>query len=146
VANLGRNCIILGHPWFKAFNPTINWTTNQLLGPEINVETAGYQNKAQICVALPSNPDDQEEVLKLIPEQYHAHWKVFSEVAAQQFPPSRLDDHAIELKPGAPAKLDCKIYCQTEKELAVLKEYIDESLAKGYVEETNSPYASPLFF
>jgi hypothetical protein len=27
-----------------------------------------------------------------------------------------------------------------------LKEYIDDSLAKGYIKETNSPYASPLFF
>jgi hypothetical protein len=33
-----------------------------------------------------------------------------------------------------------------EKELATLKQYINESLAKGYIEETNSPYASPLFF
>jgi hypothetical protein len=30
--------------------------------------------------------------------------------------------------------------------LKALKEYIDDGLAKGYIEETNSPYASPLFF
>jgi hypothetical protein len=82
----------------------------------------------------------------LIPEQYHRHWRVFSEEAAQCFPPSRLDDHAIELKPGAPAKLDCKIYQQTETELKALKEYINENLAKGYIVETNSLYASPVFF
>jgi hypothetical protein len=82
----------------------------------------------------------------LIPEQYHQHWRVFSEEAAQCFPPSRLDNHAIELKPGAPAKLDCKIYRQTEAELKALKEYIDKNLAKGYIVKTNSPYASPVFF
>jgi hypothetical protein len=42
--------------------------------------------------------------------------------------------------------LDCKIYRQTEAELKALKEYIDENLSKGYITETNSPYASPLFF
>jgi hypothetical protein len=47
---------------------------------------------------------------------------------------------------AAPAKLDCKIYRQTEAELKALKEYIDENLAKGYIVETNSPYASPVFF
>jgi hypothetical protein len=33
-----------------------------------------------------------------------------------------------------------------EAELVALKTYIDKSLAKGYIMETNSPYASPLFF
>ena len=41
VANLGHDRIILGHPWFKACNPTINWTTNTLLGPKISIKTAG---------------------------------------------------------------------------------------------------------
>jgi hypothetical protein len=91
-------------------------------------------------------PSDQLETQQLIPEQYHQHWRVFSEEAAQCFPPSWLDNHAIKLKPGAPAKLDCKIYRQTEAELKALKEYIDENLAKGYIVETNSPYASPVFF
>jgi hypothetical protein len=71
---------------------------------------------------------------------------VFSKEAAQYFPPSQLDNHTIKLKPGAPAKLDCKIYRQTEAELKALKEYIDKNLAKGYIIETNSPYASPIFF
>jgi hypothetical protein len=33
-----------------------------------------------------------------------------------------------------------------ETDLKALKEYIDENLAKGYIVETNSPYASPVFF
>jgi hypothetical protein len=146
IANLGRDRIILGHPWFKAFNPVIDWKTNQLTGPDVIIETAGFRTKAQINSILLRPPGDQSEVEKLIPPQYHRHWKVFSEEAAQRFPPSRPDNHAIKLKPGAPAKLDCKIYRQTDKELAALKQYIDESLAKGYITESKSPYASPLFF
>jgi len=34
--------------------------------------------------------------------EYRHHHKVFSEEAAQRFPESRIWDHAIELKPGAP--------------------------------------------
>jgi hypothetical protein len=134
----------LGHPWFKAFNPVIDWSTNQLQGDNLIIETAGFHSKTQLQAV--SVIDDRDQVLPLIPPQYHPHWQVFSEKAVQRFPPSRPDDHAIELKPGAPAKLDCKIYRQTEKELKALKEYIDNGLAKGYIEETNSPYASPLFF
>jgi hypothetical protein len=148
IANLGSNRIILGHPWFKSFNPSINWSSNQLEGEDITLETAGYRAKTKPHAATIhfTPPSDQSETQQLIPEQYHCHWRVFSEEAAQCFPPSRLDDHAIELKPGAPAKLDCKIYRQMETELKALKEYIDENLAKGYIVETNSPYASPVFF
>jgi hypothetical protein len=148
IANLGSDCIILGHPWFKTFNPSINWSTNCLKGEDIIIETAGFRSKTKPLAPIinPSVPSDQLQMQELIPEQYHHHWRVFSEEAAQQFPPSHLDDHAIELKPGAPAKLDCKLYRQTEAELKALKTYIDESLAKGYIIETNSPYASPVFF
>jgi hypothetical protein len=91
-------------------------------------------------------PADQTETQQLIPPQYHRHWLVFSEQAAQCFPPSRVDDHAITLKPGAPDSLDCKIYCQIEEELEVTREFIDDNLAKGYIRESKSPYASPMFY
>jgi hypothetical protein len=81
-----------------------------LLGPDVAIETAGYCSKQQLQTIQLKTPSDQQGVLKLIPEQYHHHWQVFSKEAAQCFPPSQLDNHAIELKPGAPAKLDCKIY------------------------------------
>ena len=42
IANLGCDRIILRHPWFKTFNPTIDWTTNQLQGPNVRIKTAGY--------------------------------------------------------------------------------------------------------
>jgi hypothetical protein len=110
------------------------------------IETAGYCSKQQIHSIQLKILNDRQEVLKLIPEPYHQHWRVFIEEAAQCFPPSQLNDHTIKLKLGAPTKLDCKIYQQTEKELVALKECINKSLAKGYIVETNSPYASPLFF
>src|SRR6202453_2212369 len=149
VTNLGRDRLILGHPWFRAFNPTINWETNQLEGDDVTIETAGYQTKlatpsARNVILKP--PGDKAETEKLIPLQYQRHWTVFSEEAAQRFPPARDEDHGITLKPGAPSKLDCKIYRQTEAELKITKEFIEENLAKGYITEANSPYASPMFY
>jgi hypothetical protein len=148
IANLGRDHIILGHPWFKAFNPTINWATNQLTGPDMCIQTAGYHTKqrSSLCNIILKPPANQVATQQLIPPQYHHHWLVFSEQAAQRFPPSRVDDHAIVLKLGAPDSLDCKIYCQTEEELKVTREFIDDSLAKGYIRESKSPYASPMFY
>ena len=42
VANLGRDRMILGYPWFQKFNPQFNWNTHTLKGDEVEVDTAGY--------------------------------------------------------------------------------------------------------
>ena len=55
--------------------------------------------------------------LNPIPTEYQRHQKVFSEEAAQCFPESRIWDHAIELKPGAPSTLPGKIYALSQLEL-----------------------------
>jgi hypothetical protein len=89
MTNLGSDCIILGHPWFKSFNPSINWSLNQLDGEDIIIETAGYCNKSrpQVSAIHFKPPSDQLETQKLIPEQHHQHWRVFSEEARPTFPP-----------------------------------------------------------
>ena len=89
---------------------------------------------------------DREDIEQTIPSAYHWHWEVFSEQAAQYFPPSRPEDHAITLKLDTPQTMDCKVYRQTKSELKVTQEFIDERLQKGYITESLSPYASPLFY
>jgi len=71
---------------------------------------------------------------------------VFSETAAQRFPESRIWDHAIELKPGAPSTLPGKIYALSQLELQELAKFVKEHLAKGYIRPSKSPYAAPFFF
>ena len=69
VANLGHDRIILGHPWFRAHNPTIDWATNTLLGPKINIATAGYQRKTSTTIKTIAPP--KTNVDPSIPEYYH---------------------------------------------------------------------------
>ena len=84
--------------------------------------------------------------LNPIPIEYQRHRKVFSEEAAQRFPESRIWDHAIELKPGAPSTLPGKIYALSQLELQELAKFVKEHLAKGYIRPSKSPYAAPFFF
>ena len=51
VTNLGRDRLILGHPWFRKFNPIIDWTKNTLQGEDICLETVGYQLKKKQTTA-----------------------------------------------------------------------------------------------
>ncbi len=94
---------------------------------------------------LPSYNQSFEPV-EGIPTKYQKHTVVFSEKASQHFPPARNEDHAINLKPDAPASIDCKVYPLTPQELEALKVFLDEERKKGYIIESNSPYASSFFF
>ena len=81
-----------------------------------------------------------------LPEHYKRHTKVFSEEESQRLPGPRLWDHAIELKPDAPATLPGKVYALTQAEQQVLEEFIKEHQRKGYIRPSKSPYAAPFFF
>ena len=41
VTALGVDCMILGYPWLRTFNPRVNWEEGRILGPEIQIETCG---------------------------------------------------------------------------------------------------------
>jgi hypothetical protein len=81
-----------------------------------------------------------------LPEEYKEFARLFSDEAADRFPPAREWDHAIDLKPGAPDALDCKVYPMTRDEDTALEKFLDEMVAKGYIRPSKSPYASPFFF
>ncbi|KAI0283815.1 hypothetical protein BC826DRAFT_1110007 [Russula brevipes] len=72
-----------------------------------------------------------EQAIKLKPEvtlppQYQQFAKVFSEKALERFPPSRPYDHAIDLKPDAPATLPTKAIRLPADKLLATKEFLDE--------------------
>jgi len=90
--------------------------------------------------------DIPPEELKTIPQEYCHHLKVFSEKAASWLPPDCPWNHAIELKPNAPASIRGRIYPLTQLENEALKKHVDEQLAKGYIPPSKSPYAAPFFF
>src|SRR6266404_3364033 len=89
---------------------------------------------------------DQYTTKVKVPAKYQQHARVFSEEAAQQFPPKRPWDHAIELKLETPDVIDCKIYPLTQMEDQALVTFLDEQLKKGYIRPSKSPYTSPFFF
>src|ERR1700751_1546323 len=91
----------------------------------------------------------QKEKLKeetTIPPEFRRYTKVFSEEEARKFPPDRNPNAVIELLPGAPEQLNCKVYPLTKEETRTLKEFLAEELEKGFITETASLYTSPVFF
>ena len=79
-----------------------------------------------------------------IPSVYSDFSDVFSKSAAEQLPPHGPHDHAIDLEDKEPAF--GPIYNLSALELKVLREYIDDHLARGFIIPSTSPAGSPILF
>jgi hypothetical protein len=84
-----------------------------------------------------------------VPIKYQQHAWVFSEEESRQFPPAWSWDHTINFKPGSPESLNCKVYATTPREQTNLCSWLDDMLARGYIEHANPDeayIASPFFY
>ena len=70
--------------------------------------------------------------MSTLPEQYKSYQDVFEKKIADILPQHQLYDYAIGIKDGAQVPFG-PIYNLCQNELATLKEYIDENLAKGFI-------------
>lgn len=80
-----------------------------------------------------------------VPEEYHEYLDVFSKKKADQLPPHWPFDHRITLEDGKTPPFG-PIYPLSEKELAALREYLEENLPKGFVVPSELPAAAPILF
>jgi hypothetical protein len=138
VTDLGKQDAILGYPWLEKHNPEINWQNQVVdLGSMDKVPTAmklaqeQYQKEQKQPTSLPAYVQD--------------FTSVFSDEEAKRFPPSRSYDHEIKLKEGFVPKIS-KVYRLSPQEDKQLDEFIDENLAKGFIEPSESDQAAAVFF
>jgi len=82
----------------------------------------------------------------VIPEQYRQYQTVFEETPSRELPPHRSCDHAINLKPGTDLSNRCKIYPLNPAEQQAQDIFLKDMLDHGYIQKSQSPFASPFFF
>ena len=70
---------------------------------------------------------------------------MFSSHNARKLAPHRDIDLAIDLQPGKEPPYG-PIYPLSPRELAALKEFLEENLAKGFIRESKSPAGAPILF
>jgi hypothetical protein len=163
LSNLGENKVILGYPWFTAFQPRIDWKRGwinhgqlpvilrspdasraQFLPRQANKPQTIQTDRIYICRIIadpkdtPNNPN--------IPPQYQMYSRVFSEEASHEFPPSWPWDHTIELKPGAPAALPGKLILLSQAEQEELQAFVKEHMRRGTIRPSKSPYKAQFFY
>ena len=96
---------------------------------EINEELEGREAKKEV----------------VIPSEYRDLADFFSKKASDTLPPHRPYDHRIELE-GEYHLFYAPLYKLTREELIAAKAYVEENLAKGFIEASRAPYAAPILF
>ena len=84
------------------------------------------------------------EVTNEIPSKYSDFHDVFSKDNAQKLPEHGPQDHAIDTEGKQPAF--GPIYNLSLTELQILREYLDEYLAKGFIVPSTSSAGAPILF
>jgi hypothetical protein len=99
-----------------------------------------------VTLEEPDSEASAEVSLDDIPPEYRDVAAVFSKANADKLPPHRGHlDHSIPLEPGSKPH-SRPTYSLSEVELDVLREYFDMNLAKGFIQESSSPYGAPVLF
>ena len=151
--------IVLGLPWFKLHNPDIDWRTRamryqQPRGSTHKISTislhhlreGGHKESMFVLVVLvkPSNITKEESTIQL-PKKYHYYADNFSKVKASTLPHHRSYDCPIDLQQGKEPQW-APIYNLSPTALELLRAYIEENLANGFIRPSKSPTGTPIFF
>ncbi|EUC60435.1 Transposon Tf2-1 polyprotein, putative [Rhizoctonia solani AG-3 Rhs1AP] len=136
VTNLGKRKMILGTPFLRKYNPTLDWNRNSLIWKQ---DESGI-NAESWPASIAMNAEAKE-----LPPQYNEFSKVFGDDFYSVLPPHREYDIAIDLEEGKEPPFG-PIYSMTPVESTELKNYLDEHLAKGSIRHSKSPAGAPVMF
>jgi transposase InsO family protein len=82
---------------------------------------------------------------ELVPKVYHQYLRLFNKKASERYPEPRPYDHEIHLKPDF-KPIRQSPYSLNPIQMDLAKDFVKENLDKGYIVNSKSPMASPLFF
>ena len=127
VSMRSRFPVVLGYPWLRQHRPTVNWDQ---LGPGPTVP-ALVNNVTAVPDGLPADLAEFADV--------------FSEKGLDTLPDHGPYDCPIDIVEGGqiPHK---RLYKLTLAEQKILREYLDENLAKGTIRHSKSPAGAPIMF
>jgi hypothetical protein len=89
---------------------------------------------------------DREYWSKHVPLEYQEFGDIFLKKASERMPTWKPYDHAIDLIPNTTLPKPSKLYPLNIQEQTSLDKWIDGELSKGYIRQSKSPTAAPVFF
>ena len=145
--------IVLGLPALKAESVRIECGTKQwrwgITSEALTVESVedfmkSLDGQPSVYAVIATVGRVQDAVVThAIPPELIDYADIFDNENASKLPTNRSSDHAIETTGDPPYG---PIYNLSANELKVLREYLDDALAKGWIRHSTSPAGSPILF
>ena len=110
-----------------------------------NQECIGVLGTLRFDENLGGQINVEVERLKDVPWQYREYQTVFNRQYSDELPPHRSFDHAIDIDEGKESPWG-PIYALSEKELEVLRTYLDDMLRSGKIYPSKSSAGAPILF
>ena len=149
VTNLGRDRILLGLPWFKEFEPTIDWKAGKQKGTMMMKTTSRVVqiNATQATTWAIENEKNKTRLSEdSVSEAIQRIQRCILRTKGKKIPSAnREENHEIEFTTDAPNFFEAKVYQMPNKQVTFLRKWLDEELAKGFIRPSKSPYPSPTF-
>ena len=163
VADIGELDMILGFPWLEAADPIVSWKRRTFVFPmdspyirlcvtKKEIRKALQECRVAVTVEVVPAPatvegsgEDTDRPPLVVPPKYAARARVFSLEEANTLAPINDHAHAIDLEDAA-VPPHGPIYPLAEPELEVLREYLNDAIAKGWIRPSRSPAGAPILF
>ena len=100
---------------------------------------------SSVCTTAVNTPSPSPSITAKVPSKYHEYLSLFVEKEVTELPPHHTHDIKIELEQGKSPPFG-PIYALTDKEKEVLRTYLSDNLAKGFIHPSSSLAASPILF
>ena len=153
-----KHPLVLRLPWFELHNPNIDWrkreirywqsreSTHKISIISLHQLREEGRKESMLVFALSVKPSNttKEETIQL-PKKYYHYAHVFYKVKASTLPHHRPYDCPIDLQPRKEPSLG-PIYNLSPTKLEVLRSYIEENLANGFIRHSKSLAGAPIFF
>ena len=137
--------IVLGYPWLSHHNPHLDWVSGTILqwGSTCHASCLVSSSCPEFLKPLKLSRAPPE--LSRVPLEYHDLEEVFSKGKAAALPPHRPYDCAIDLLPGTCPPRG-RLFPLSAPERLAMEQYIQESLASGFIRPSSSPAGAGFFF
>ena len=116
-------------PWLTKNNPHIDWVKKTISFNDEHIRKTTLSTELAIAAK-------KDKVV--LPPQYADYTNVFLEKTFDILPPQWDFDHAIKLKETFMLKV-AKLYLLNPQELDACKEFIEENLKMGWIQQSKSP-------
>jgi hypothetical protein len=160
VADLRKYPIYLGMPWVADTNPKMDYKKKEVyfrskdeallsafihIDVEIAEEFQDSVEEGDIDLYVFHVSSEEERSLQILPEYYSEYKELFSSDRSTELPSHGPQDLAIELEPGLKPPYS-PLYNLSSIELAALRKYINDYLARGWIRRSRSPAGAPILF